>query len=138
MSITLVDTNVILDIIKEDPRWEAWSSSNLEACGNLGMVAVNPLIYAELSSAFDSVEALNAALAPNFIQLLDLPWDAAFLAGQAYKAYRRQGGTKTSPIADFYIGAHAAVKGFTLLTRDTRRYKTYFPALKVIAPNEKD
>ena len=134
MSSTLVDTNIFVDLLREDPKWLAWSSSAIEKCAEEGSLAINPIIYAELSIMFPSVEALDEALQPIKIQRHDLPWDAAFLAGKAYLKYRQSGGAKQSPLPDFYIGAHAAVRGMNLLTRDKKRYGTYFPKLKIISP----
>lgn len=134
MSVTLVDSNVLLDIATEDPRWSAWSSEALERAADDGAVAINPIIYAEVSIGFDRIEALDEALPPSRFHRLPLPWEAGFLAGKCFTLYRRRGGTRRSPLPDFYIGAHAAVSGMTLLTRDPIRYRTYFPRLAVIAP----
>jgi len=130
----LVDTNVLLDIATEDPRWLEWSSTRLSQAANDDGLAINPIVYAELSVHYDTIEALEAALSGHPFTRLPLPWDAAFVAGKAYRRYRRQSGTKRSPLPDFYIGAHAAVAGLALLTRDSRRYREYFPRLKLITP----
>ncbi|MEU2664310.1 type II toxin-antitoxin system VapC family toxin [Micromonospora sp. NPDC007220] len=131
---TLVDTNVLLDIFTEDPNWAGWSSDALAAARDAGALVVNPIVYAEVSVRFDTIEELDEALpAADFLRE-ELPYPAGFLAGKAYARYRSQGGVKRSPIADFYIGAHAAVCGYRLLTRDGTRYRTYFPKLDLITP----
>ena len=133
--MVLLDSNVLLDIVTNDSVWRAWSEAALAAALTDGDdVFVNQLIYAEVSIAFRHAQELDAVLARLHIQRKDLPWEAAYLAGQAFLTYRRKGGAKTSPLPDFYIGAHALSSGFTLLTRDAKRYQTYFPALKLIAP----
>lgn len=131
---TLVDTNVLLDLATEDPNWLDWSASQLEQAADGGGVAINPIIYAELSVHYTGIEDLERALSGREFARLPLPWEAAFVAGKAYRRYRRRGGVKRSPLPDFYIGAHAAVSGLTLLTRDPRRYRDYFPNLQIIAP----
>jgi predicted nucleic acid-binding protein len=131
---TLVDSNVLLDLFTEDEDWFDWSSSALERCAEDGDLVINPIIYAEVSPQFDSIEALDDALPPDFFRRAQLPWEAAFLAGLAFVKYRRSGGTRPTPMPDFYIGAHAALAGFTLLTRDARRYRKYFPTLRIVAP----
>jgi predicted nucleic acid-binding protein len=131
---TLVDTSVLLDMLDEDDEWMDWSASMLASAGRDGPIVINPLIYAEVSVTFDSVEDVDAALPASYFVREDLPWAAGFLAGKAYLAYKRRGGTRRSPLPDFYIGAHAAVAGHTLLTRDARRYRGYFPKLKIVAP----
>lgn len=130
----LVDSNVILDVVTEDERWFDWSSSRLEEVAARRGLVINPIIYAEVSVGYDRIEDLDAAVAPDSFRREALPWEAAFLAGKAFVRYRRAGGRRRSPLADFYIGAHAAVRGLTLLTRDARRYRTYFPTLRLIAP----
>lgn len=131
---TLVDTCVLIDILDGDPTWESWSASALAAARNRGRVVINPLVYAEVSIGYATKEALDSALPPDAFDRESLPWDAGFLAAKAFLAYRRRGGDKRSPLPDFYIGAHAAVSGYQLLTRDTARYRTYFPKLEVIGP----
>jgi len=133
-ALTLVDSNVIVDILTENERWFEWSSTALEAAAGSRALAINPIVYAELSIPFERVEELDDALSPHALVRLPLPWAAAFLAGKCYLAYRRGGGTRRSPLPDFYIGAHAAVEGLSLLTRDARRYRAYFPKLELIAP----
>lgn len=131
---TLVDSNVLLDILTNDPAWEPWSSTALADSVNAGQVIINPIVYAEVSTGFDRIEDLDAALPASLFLREELPWPAGFLAGKAFLTYRRRGGTKTTPLPDFYIGAHAAVAGHRLLTRDAARDRTYFPHVDVIAP----
>ncbi|MFG1951482.1 type II toxin-antitoxin system VapC family toxin [Micromonospora sp. NPDC048830] len=131
---TLVDTNVLLDILTEDPRWAGWSGDALAAARDTGVLVINPIVYAEVSVRFAGIEELDEALPAGDFLREELPYPAGFLAGKAYARYRGQGGTKRSPIADFYIGAHAAVCGYRLLTRDGARYRTYFPRLSLITP----
>jgi predicted nucleic acid-binding protein len=130
----LVDSNVLLDVLTEDPEWFAWSSESLARCADEAEIVINPIVYAEVSVGFDRIEDVEAALQPDVFVRSPLPWDAAFLAGKCFRAYRRRGGQKRSPLPDFYIGAHAAVSGLSLLTRDPVRYRTYFPKLDLIAP----
>jgi predicted nucleic acid-binding protein len=130
----LVDSNVLLDIFTEDPRWLEWSSAALAGCAEQGLVAINPIIYAEVSVRFAGIEELDEALPETMVQRLPLPWDAAFLAGRCFLEYRRRRGLRRSPLPDFYIGAHAAVTRMALLTRDPARYRTYFPTVDLIAP----
>lgn len=130
----LVDSNVLLDVLTEDRRWCPWSAQALAGCADQAALAINPIIYAEVSIRFESIEDLEEALAPQLFERLALPWEAAFLAGKCFRDYRRRAGRKGSPLPDFYIGAHAAVAGMTLLTRDAARYRTYFPRLQIIAP----
>jgi predicted nucleic acid-binding protein len=131
----LVDSNVILDVVTDDPTWGAWSTDRLARAADDGVVVINPLIYAEVSVGFDMIETLEAALPSDVFRREALPYEAAFLAAKAFVAYRRAGGTRRSPLPDFYIGAHAAVAGYRLLTRDVGRYRTYFPRLELIAPS---
>ena len=131
---TLVDSNVLLDLLDEDDEWMDWSSSMLSQAGARGSLVINPLILAETSVTFDTIEELEEALPVSFFIREPLPWQAAFLAGRAFASYRRRGGAARSPLPDFYIGAHAAIAGHTLLTRDPKRYRTYFPKLRIIAP----
>ncbi len=130
----LVDSNVLLDVLTEDPRWSAWSTEALAAEADRDVLAINPIIYAEVSIGFVRIEELDAVLPPPTFHRVALPWEAAFLAGKCFLAYRKRGGSRTSPLPDLYIGAHASVSGMRLLTRDTPRYRTYFPKLKLIAP----
>lgn len=130
----LVDSNVLLDVLTEDPNWVSWSADALAGQAERDVLAINPIIYAEVSVGFLRIEDLEAALPSPTFHRLALPWEAAFLAGKCFVAYRRRGGLRSSPLPDFYIGAHAAVSGMTLLTRDAKRYRTYFPKLRLIAP----
>ena len=131
---TLVDTNVLLDVINEDDEWQGWSAAMLKRATDEGRVVINPIIYAEVSVAYDTIEALDRALPELYFIREALPWGGAFLAGKVFAAYRRRGGTRRSPMPDFYIGAHAAIAGHALLTRDPKRYRSYFPKLRIIAP----
>jgi len=135
VATVLVDSNVLLDILIPDPTWERWSSAALAEAAESSLLAINPIIYAEVSIGFDRIEDLETAL-PEELQREALPWDAAFLAGKAFLVYRRQSGRKSSTLPDFFIGAHAAVRGYTLLTRDSRRFRSYFPTLALICPEE--
>jgi predicted nucleic acid-binding protein len=132
----LVDTNVLVDVLENDPDWADGSVAQLRAQAQIHRLVINPIIYAELSLAFRTVEALEEALGSLQIPVLEIPKPALFLAGKAFVQYRRQGGTKTNVLADFFIGAHAAVAGLPVLTRDVRRYASYFPTVKLIAPND--
>lgn len=134
MNTTLVDSNVLFDYLSEDETWCDWSGAMLSEAARRGAVAINALIYAEVSIGYTKIEDVEAALPADYFLRLPLPWEAAFLAGKCFERYRRTGGTRRSPLPDFYIGAHAAVAGMTLLTRDARRYRTYFPRLKIVAP----
>jgi predicted nucleic acid-binding protein len=130
---TLVDSNVLLDLFTDDPRWAQWSAEHLTTAFDAGPVVINPLIFAELSVGFDRLEDLEEAL-PGRIEREDLPWEAAFLAGRCFLQYRRRGGTRRSPLPDFYIAAHAATTGRALLTRDRPRHLDLLPMLEVISP----
>lgn len=134
MPAVLVDSNVLLDVITNDPVWGIWSNSILERLANQSVLVVNPLIYAEVSVGLLSIESLEEALPPELVVRDELPYEAAFLAGKVFVEYRRRGGTRRSPLPDFYIGAHAAIAGYRLLTRDAGRFRTYFPSLELIAP----
>lgn len=134
MSSTLIDSNVLIDLFDDESEWRGWSDAMVHDAGRRGDVVINPLIFAEVSAGFDSLEDVDALLSAPFFKRESLPWEAAFLAGRAFWLYRQRGGTRTSPLSDFYIGAHAAVAGHTLLTRDARRYRHYFPKLRIIAP----
>ncbi len=135
MTRILVDSNVLLDIATEDPVWCAWSTARLaEVLGAGNAIAINPIIYAELSAGYATADVLDAILSDIDVRREDLPWPAAFAAGRAFVAYRRRGGARTSPLPDFFIGAHALVAGHRLLTRDAARYRTYFPEVELIAP----
>ena len=132
---TLVDSCVLIDVLADDPVWAEWSLDQLERCAALGPLLINPLILAEISPRFERASDLEVALAGLPLVKAALPWDAAFLAGQAFKVYRQSQGLKTSPMADFYIGAHALVAQLQLLTRDAARYRSYFPTLALVAPS---
>lgn len=131
----LVDSNVLLDVLTEDAVWYAWSSAALAAAADQSGLAINPLVYAGVSIGFERIEELDEALPPQTFLRLPLPWAAAFLAGKCFLAYRRAGGERRSPLPNFYIGAHAAVEGMPLLTRDPVHYRTYLPSLELIAPD---
>jgi len=130
----LVDSNVLLDVLTEDERWLSWSSNALERCGNQAMLVINPIVYAEVSIGFERIEELEDVLSEDMFERAALPYEAAFLAGKCFLSYRKRGGSRRSPLPNFYIGAHAAISGMSLLTRDPKRYRTYFPTLDLIAP----
>lgn len=134
MSRVLVDANVLLDVLTDDPTWYEWSAAQLDACAVRARLCINPIIYAEVSVGFECIEDLDAALTPDAFTRLELPWEAGFLAGKVFLQYRRARGTRTSPLPDFYIGAHAAIENVPLLTRDAKRYRAYFPTLQLISP----
>ena len=134
MAGTLVDSNILLDIFTEDEEWLDWSAAMLEQAAEAGPLFINPIIYAEVSVRFARIEDLDEAMPLAYYRRAPLPWAAGFLAGRAFQQYRRGGGARRSPMPDFYIGAHAALAGLMLLTRDARRYRQYFPTVKVIAP----
>ena len=134
MSEVLVDSNVLLDVISGDPEWGDWSGAALLECAESSVLAINPLIYAEVSVRYERIEALDVALPESLYRRDPLPWEAGFLAGKAFLGYRRAGGPRRSPLPDFYIGAHAAIRGMSLLTRDPERYRRHFPRLRLIAP----
>ncbi len=137
MATILVDSNVLLDILNEDPRWLRWSSEALARCADEATLAINPIIYAEISIGFDRIEDLDKAVPLEYFERAPLPWEAAFLAGKCFLRYRKRGGRRTSTLPDFYIGAHAAVASMALLTRDATRYRSYFPGLRLIAPDRR-
>ena len=135
MSDYLLDANVVLDIATTDRIWAEWSEGQLlAAVEKRGRVIINPLIYAEISQAFASASELDLWVRPSVFHRVALPYEAAWLAGQAFVKYRRAGGVRTSPLPDFYIGAHAEVEGLTLVTRDAGRYRTYFPGIRLVCP----
>jgi predicted nucleic acid-binding protein len=131
----IVDSCILLDVITDDSEWGAWSAGTLERVADEATLVINALIYAEVSIGFASIEALETALPQRFYRREALPYEAGFLAGKAFLRYRQAGGSRRSPLPDFYIGAHAAIAGYRLLTRDPGRYRTYFPTLDVIAPD---
>ncbi len=130
----LVDTNVLVDVLQDDPQWADWSIRQLRAQAAVHELAINPVIYAELSVSFTTIEALDGVVATLALRLQEIPLPALFLAGKAYLQYRQRGGSKAQVLPDFFIGAHAAVAGWPLLTRDASRFRTYFPGLAVLAP----
>lgn len=134
MAQVLVDTNVLIDVATEDPQWLDWSSRKLADAMATGRVAVNPVIYAEFSVYYATIEEVEAALSGFDFQRLAIPYEAAFLAGKVFKQYRARGGSRNAPLPDFFVGAHAAVEELTLLTRYAKRYRDYFPKVKLIAP----
>jgi hypothetical protein len=157
VAATLVDSNVLLDVITEDEEWLDWSAAALSRAAGESSLVINPIVYAEVAARFARIEDLEDALPLAYYERRPLPWEAAFLAGQCLHLvsepvlkvglrratqvlkpspvkYRRRGGVRRSPLPDFYIAAHAAIEGLTLLTRDPRRYRTYFPKLRIIAP----
>jgi predicted nucleic acid-binding protein len=130
----LVDSNILLDIFTEDKNWFEWSSSALTVIANESVLFINPIIYAEISVRFKTIEELEEAVPIEIFRKQALPWEAGFLAGKCFLTYRNSGGTRRSPLPDFYIGAHAAIRKMSLLTRDKKPYQTYFPKLDIIAP----
>jgi hypothetical protein len=135
VSAILVDTNVLLDLVTDDPVWADWSQRQLEACAVRGSLVINCVIYAELSIGFARIEELEAVLSETGIGLVAIPRPALFLAGKAFRAYKRKGGSRSGVLPDFFIGAHAAVARLPLLSRDLGRYRTYFPTLDLIVPD---
>ena len=135
MAAILIDSNVLLDLMTEDARWFSWSAEAVERAADSSRLVINPIIYAEISVHYSRIEDLETALPKTIFDRESIPFEAAFLAGKSFLAYRRRGGTKRSPLPDFLIGAHAAIAGYRLLTRDARRYRTYFPGLGLIAPD---
>jgi predicted nucleic acid-binding protein len=135
MTSTLVDSNVLLDVLSEDADWVAWAMDKLRASREAGPLVINPLIYAETAPSFDDIVGFDRILESNGIAREDLPWDAAYLAGQRHAIYRKKGGSRERTLPDFLIGAHAVVKRHRLLTRDARRFRSYFPSLDIIAPD---
>jgi predicted nucleic acid-binding protein len=136
--LLLVDTNVILDVAENDARWGDWSQQQLDAASRRYTLLINPVIYAELSIAYQRIEELEALLRKGGFRVEPVPREALFLAGKAFLQYRRKSGSKTGVLPDFFIGAHAAVADIPLLTRDTRRYRTYFPRLTLISPDSEN
>ena len=132
MARILVDTNVLIDVATENPSWQDWSSTQLGKA--IGRLAINAVVYAEFSFHYETIEEVETVIGELKLERLAIPYEAAFLAGKAFKRYRGHGGQRSAPLPDFFIGAHAAVEGLTLLTRDSRRYREYFPKLKMIAP----
>jgi predicted nucleic acid-binding protein len=131
----MVDSNVLLDLMTEDARWLSWSAEAVEQAADRFRLVINPIIYAEVSIRYSRIEDLEAALPRAMLDREAIPYEAAFLAGKCFLVYRQRGGAKRSPLPDFFIGAHAAVAGYRLLTRDAARYRSYFPRLPLIAPD---
>lgn len=134
MTAALVDSNVLLDVMTEDPRWSSWSADAIEHAADRFRLVINPIVYAEVSVRYSRIEELDAALPKAMLDREPIPYEAAFLAGKIFVHYRRRGGMKRSPLPDFFIGAHAAIAGYRLLTRDPGRYRSYFPSLPLISP----
>ena len=132
----LVDSNVLLDIATNDATWGEWSARALAEAAEQSILVINPIIYAEVSIGYTTIEALDAVLPAALYQREALPWEAGFLAGKCFVQYRRRGGVRSSPLPDFYIGAHAAAGGLALLTRDAARYRSYFPGIEILAPTK--
>jgi predicted nucleic acid-binding protein len=132
---TIPDSNVLLDLLMQDPVWYNWSANHLQSSREKGHVVVNTIIFAESSAQFDGHVEFQKMLSLIGVDLQELPWEAAYVAGRTHIAYRKSGGTRTRTLPDFLIGAHASVKGYRLLTRDASRYRTYFPKLDIIAPD---
>jgi predicted nucleic acid-binding protein len=132
--VVLVDTNVLLDILEDDPEWASWSEDQLEAAAAIDTIVINPVIYSELSMAFARIEDLDAVVEEAGLKIEFIPKEALFLAGKVFLTYRQSRGTKLSVVPDFFIGAHAAVMRWPILTRDTSRYRTYFPSVELITP----
>ena len=130
----LVDSNIILDVFLDDPNWAGWSESKLEKFSSITRLFINPVIYSEVSVGFKRIEELESALTRSGFQMLEIPKEALFLAGKAFLKYRKNRGTKRSPLPDFYIGAQAAIFDMDLITRDVTRYRTYFPTVRLVSP----
>ena len=136
MAATLIDSNVLIDILARDSQWSSWSDEALIEALEDGPVLVNQIVFAEISPGFPTAGECEWALDVRGIERVPLPWPSAFLAGQAFVSYRRRGGAKRSPLPDFFIGAHAATERLRLLTRDPERYRTYFPTVELVAPEQ--
>ncbi len=135
MSTTLLDSNVLIDLLENRPVWGAWSTRQLGLFGLTDFIAINQIVYGEASVPYAPQSAFDAVINVDWLKKEDLPWEATFLAGKVHAEYRRKGGQKTLALPDFLVGAHAAVKGFRLLTRDAARFRTYFPSVELIAPD---
>lgn len=133
--MTLVDTNVLLDVVTDDPTWADWSIEQLEAAALRGPLLINDVVYAELAVRYERIERLETFLSEAGLDMAAMPRSALFLAGKVFQKYRKAGGSRTGVLPDFFIGAHAAVDRVDLLTRDTARYRTYFPTVKLITPD---
>ena len=135
MTAILIDSNVLLDVLSNDARWSSWSADAIEKAADRSRLVINPIVYAEVSIRYSRIEDLEEALPKTMFEREAIPYEAAFLAGKSFLAYRRRGGTRETLLPDFFIGAHATVAGYKLLTRDVARYRTYFPRLSLIAPD---
>lgn len=133
--MTLIDTNVLLDVVTDDPNWADWSIEQLEAAALRGPLLINDVVYAELAVRYERIERLEAFLAEAGLDMAAMPRSALFLAGKVFQKYRKAGGSRAGVLPDFFIGAHAAVDELDLLTRDTARYRTYFPTVRLITPD---
>jgi len=133
--LILVDTNVLVDVLSNEPQWADWSIHQLRMQSKIHVLSINPIIYAELSSAFTTIEDLENVVKTMQLKMIQMPRPALFLAAKAFHLYRQRGGVKHNVLGDFFIGAHAAVNQVPILTRDTQRYQTYFPTVRLIAPN---
>jgi predicted nucleic acid-binding protein len=135
MTPCLIDSNVLLDVMSEDPEWYEWSSTTIENLANFSRLVINPIIFAEVSVRFTTIESLEKEIPRSLIDREPLPYEAAFLAGKCFLEYRKRGGTRTTTLPDFFIGAHASINGYMLVTRDAARYRTYFPKLRLRSPD---
>ena len=134
MTPVLVDSNVLLDVVTDDPKWWGWSASALENCADTAVLIINPVIYAEVSIGFKTIEELEEVLPSEYFRREPVPWEAAFLAGKCFVRYRRRKGARSTALPDFFIGAHAAIQKYRLLTRDAARFRSYFPTVALISP----
>ena len=132
--MVLVDTNVLVDVLQDDPQWADWSIGQMRALASVHQLTINPIVYAEISLSFSTMEALDDIVQTLGLQVREIPRAALFLAAKAFAQYRRRGGSRQQVLPDFFIGAHAAVEGWPLLTRDAKRFRTYFPSLDIVAP----
>ena len=130
----LVDTNILIDVLNNEPRWADWSIHQLRVQSKIHVLSINPIIYSELSCAFSKIEDLDGVVQVMGLKYVQMPKPALFLAAKAFQAYRKKGGTKHNILGDFFVGAHAAVSRLPVLTRDTQRYKTYFPSVQLVSP----
>jgi predicted nucleic acid-binding protein len=135
MATVMIDSNVLLDLVTEDPVWFRWSEAAIQNAADTSRLVINAVIFAEVSVGYGRIEDMDAALSTNLLEREALPYEAAFLAGKAFATYRRRGGLKRSPLPDFFIGAHAAIGRYRLLTRDAGRYRAYFPTVTLITPD---
>ena len=133
----LIDSNILLDIATNDPNWSDWSGKALVECAEHATLIINPIVYAEVSIGYTTIEALDGALPASLYRREPLPWEAGFLAGKCFVLYRRRGGMRSSPLPDFYIGAHAAIGQLAVLTRDVAHYRSYFPNIEILAPTKR-